>query len=116
MYIIHVLSFVSHSFSLSPSPSDQGQYPEEPEQELYDDVQEVQQAAAEEPAYEQEPDQPTYDDIGGVGEEPDQPMYDDVQGMAEPDQPLYDDAESAAAGGGEVDVSTTTEHTMSCML
>ena len=84
--------FCNHTNSHSHS-TEQQQYPEEPEQELYDDV----QPTAEE--YEQEPGQPTYDDVPGQEEEPEQPMYDDVHGMDEPDQPLYDDAESAAVGG-----------------
>ena len=80
----------------SPSPPPPDYYAEEPEQPLYDDVQE--EAPAQEDYYAEEPEQPMYDDVQGDVPEPEQELYDDVQGEQEPDQPLYDDA---TGGGGE---------------
>ena len=79
-------------------------YAEEPEQPLYDDVQDQGGAATTTEAegfYDsaqgygnEEPEQPMYDDVQGAmePEEPAQELYDDVQGTMEKDEPLYDDA------------------------
>ena len=92
--LLHVLSL---SHSLTHSILTEPQYPEEPEQELYDDVHELQQPPP--PAQ----DEGDYAQEGDYEQEPVQQMYDEE----EPDQPLYDDTESATApaGGGGEDVS-----------
>ena len=76
---------------------------DQPEVPAEDGYYDTAAAAADEYAEEVEPDQPLYDDVQEVPAEPEQDMYDDVQGVLdqeEPDQPLYDDA--TAGEGGEV--------------
>lgn len=100
----------------TPEPEPEDDWGDEPEQPMYDDVENVQQT-------EEYPEQPQDDQYASVDDypaEPEQPLYDDVDQQPEPepepepenysyddqepDQPMYDDVQGAEdqAGGGEV--------------
>lgn len=87
-----------------------GEEVEEPEQDMYDDIQGVVDPP--------EPEQDMYDDVQGAQDppEPEQDMYDDVQGADEPEQSLYDDATGGSVSSSEQRSSVVWKLYIMCLV